>query len=207
MFNQKNGAITILLSLCLLTFVLSNSLNAQDSKNWQIMLTKELAKDEAIKVAVNDLKETAELYDIKINVIDASEESKGNLIVVGSPERNKQTKKIVRSNSIKLNAVDDPQGYEIITTVIKNNRIIIISGGSVIGDVYGLFWVLDRLKVHKEIPEINDVRIPKMKIRFTGGGSDEEAMRNALRVSATWVNGRISVNSLVPWNSGGWSVR
>jgi len=201
MYNQKIKMVTVLLGLCLLPFVLSDSVYAQDSKNWQIMLTKELAKDEAIKVAVNDLKETAETFGITINVSDASKEARGNLIVIGSPERNEQTKKIVQSNSIKLIALDDPQGYEIVSTVINNSRIIIVSGGSIIGDVYGLFWILDRLKVYKDIPEINDVRIPKMKIRFTGSGSDEEAMRNALRCSATWVNGGISTNSLVPWNS------
>ncbi len=201
MLNKKNGIFASFFSLCLILFILSASLNAQDSKKWQIMLTKELAKDEAIKVAVNDLKETAEFYGININVIDASEESKGNLIVVGSPERNEQTKKIVQNNSINLKVVEDPQGYEIKTTVLKNNRIIIVSGGSIIGDVYGLFWVLDRLKVYRKIPEINVVRIPEMKIRFTGSGNDEEGMRNALRCSATWVNGRISVNSLVPWDS------
>jgi len=201
MFNQKSGLLIILLSLCLANFFQFTSLHAQDSKSWKIMLTKEMAKDEAIKVAVDDIKLTAKSYGIEIEVIDVSDNPDGNVIIVGAPDKNEQTKKVIQKNSLKLEGVKDLQGYEIKTIYIENSRIIIVSGGSVIGEVNALFWILDRLKVYKKIPEINDLRVPAMKIRFTGRGGDEEGLRNALRGGATWVSGNISANNLVPWNS------
>ncbi len=201
MFNPNIKLITLFLNFCLWFVLVFNSLHAQDNKSWQIILTKEVANDEAIKVAVNDIKVTGESYGINVKVINSVADLKGNSIIVGSPDKNALTKKIVQNNSLKLKVLDDPQGYEIRTVKSKNYNTIIVSGGSVVGNVNGLFWILDRLKVFKKIPEINDLRIPAMKIRFTGRGGDEEGLRNALRGGSTWVSGNFSVNNLVPWNS------
>ena len=82
------------------------------------------------------------------------------------------------NGKISLKGAADEQGYEIITHELDKKQVMIISGGSIIGDVYGLFWLLDRLKVYKQVPEINEVRVPAMKIRFTGGGASEEGLRD-----------------------------
>ena len=52
---------------------------------------------------------------------------------------------------------------------LNGKKVLLVSGGSVLGEVYGLFWVWDRLKVFKEIPVINTIRIPDLEIRYTAG--------------------------------------
>ena len=51
----SNIRITVLI---LLILIFAFSLLAQDSNNWQIVVEQELAVDEAIKVATEDLKKT-----------------------------------------------------------------------------------------------------------------------------------------------------
>ena len=84
---------------------------------------------------------------------------------------------------------------------------MVVSGGSILGDVYGIYWIRDRMLVCKELPDINITRIPALRIRMSlswgrsahGGGSKED-MRRALRLSINWVAGP-PVLDLVPWDS------
>jgi hypothetical protein len=170
------------------------------SENWQIVLSKTLSQDEAIKVALDDLKNTGMDYDISFKLIDDSRGVSGNVILVGNVSENKLTARYVDDGLVKLSKIDNEQGYEITTTTIDGNKTMIVAGGSVLGDVYGLYWIWDRIRVNKTLPDINVVRIPDLQIRFTGSGGSKEAMRNALRYGATWVWGGFSVNHLVPWN-------
>ncbi len=99
---------------------------------------------------------------------------------------------------MKLSGVQDEQGYEIVTVDTERGKRMFVSGGSILGDVYGLYWVWDRLRVHKEIPTLNVKRIPHLKIRISGGLT-EEALRNNLRYSVTWASDGNTLN-FVPWD-------
>ncbi|MDX1285907.1 MAG: hypothetical protein R3182_12880, partial [Draconibacterium sp.] len=99
-----------------------------------------------------------------------------------------------------MQGVDCDQGYEITTKIIDGKKTITVCGGSVVGEVYGLFWIADRLRVIGDVPEINTVRQPELKIRFSGGRTKEQ-MRQSLRNGATWVSGSHSVNQLIPWDA------
>ncbi|MCK4817598.1 hypothetical protein KA005_17650, partial [bacterium] len=132
-------------------------------------------------------------------VVSGDTDFPGNAIVVGASTRNEVTSALLEQGRIKLEGVDNEQGYEIKTIKTDGDRTIIVAGGSVIGDVYGLYWIWDRMRVFKGIPDIDVKRVPELKIRFVGGNS-KEAMKNALRNCATWVSGGSTVN-LVPWKS------
>ncbi len=181
-------------------FMCFSSLYGQENERWFIVLNRQLMEDEAIKLALEDLQKSGQKMETKLMIFDSNQKLSGNSILIGSPLRNSYTKSLVQKGKIKLQGIEDSQGYEIVTTTVDGNKIMAVSGGSILGEVYGLYWILDRMKVFKKIPDINITRIPELKIRFTGGGT-KEAIQNALRVSATWVHGGYSVNNLVPWDS------
>jgi hypothetical protein len=184
-----------------LIFLLSVSqLFATETEKWFVVVDIPLATDEAIQVAIDDLNEAGKLFDIEFIKTTDLKNKYQNSIIVGSPERNNLTKSLISNNDLKLNGNSCEQAYEIISKTIDRQKIMIVSGGSALGEAYGLFWILDRLKVNGEMPEINTMREPELKIRFSSGGSKAQ-MQQALRNGATWVWGSHSANKLVPWNS------
>ena len=182
--------------LLLFLFVLTHPLLSHEKENWYILLSKSLLDDEAIKVVLKDLKETGLHYGLKFTIQNDNKKLSQNSILVGAPDRNVQTARLVKKGKIQLQGVNDPQGYEIITKKIDGKRVMIVSGGSIIGDVYGLYWIWDRIRVFKKLPEINVNRIPKLKTcislswgRRGSAGESKEAMQRALRYSINWVSG------------------
>ena len=173
---------------------------AIETHKWYIVVDKPLASDEAIQVAIDDLNKTGETYDIQFIKTTNTKKKYSNSIVVGSPERNGYTKSLVEKGKLTLEGVNCDQGYEIVTKTIDSRKAIFVSGGSILGEAYGLFWISDRLKVNGTVSDINIVREPELKIRFAGGNSKSQ-MRQALRYGATWVWGSHTVNHLVPWDS------
>jgi len=188
-------------------FSCTHSLLSQQSEKWDIIISQKLQTDEAIKVASNDLKETAAILGIEFTIRNNDKKLSPNSIIVGSPDRNDLTAEIIRKNKLKFQVIEDPQGYQIVTKILNRKKIMIVSGGSIIGDVYGLYWVLDRIRVFKTVPEINVKRIPALKTRISlswgrrgSAGESKEQMQRALRYSFNWVSGP-AILDLVPWNS------
>jgi hypothetical protein len=80
-----------------------------------------------------------------------------------------------------------------------DDRTIAVAGGSLMGDVYGLYWIWDRIRVTGGIPDLNVVREPALSIRHAEGGSPA-MVRSALRHTANWVSGGL-IDDLVAWDS------
>lgn len=173
---------------------------AQSTQTWHVVVDKALSNDEAIQVAITDLNEAGKSFNIEFIKTNDLETMHPNQIIVGSSKRNRRTKQLSQKSKFKLKGVECEQAYEIITSTINESKTILVSGGSPLGEAYGLFWILDRMKVYGEIPEINTIREPELKIRFTEGGTKEQ-MRQALRNGATWITGNISINKIIPWES------
>lgn len=179
-----------------------------DERQWTIVTAPSQQADEAVRLVLEDFKETAAQYGLSIAVMpDAVEDVAGNVIVLGAAARNRQTARLVQTDVLTLQPEVDPEGFEIRTIEQPGGRVLIVAGGSVIGDVYGLYWVMDRLRVHRRIPDINTVRAPAMKVRLAAawgrrglGGGSREQMRLALRHSFNWVSGP-NILDLVPWNA------
>lgn len=194
--------------LFLACIILSSSSAAAAAQPWRIILGEADAGDEAVRVAVADLCEYGAALGVAFEqVSDADAVSRGNAIVVGAAARNAQTAHLVESGAIQPAALPDPEGYAITTIGSGDSRTLVVAGGSVIGDVYGLYWIWDRMRVEGRIPDINVVRTPAMKVRLGAawgrqgmGGRDEQQMRLALRHSFNWVSGP-AILDLVPWKA------
>ncbi len=176
------------------------NLFAGETEKWYVILDKPLASDEAIQVAIDNLNKAGEVFDIQFIKTTNIKKKYANSIIVGSTERNSLTSSLLKKKKLLLQATYGEQGYEIVTKSINGRKVILVSGGSVLGEAYGLFWIADRLKVNGFIPNINTIREPELKIRFLSGSSKSE-VRDALRYGATWVWGSHTVNHLVPWNA------
>ncbi|GMV93927.1 MAG: hypothetical protein AMXMBFR82_37050 [Candidatus Hydrogenedentota bacterium] len=165
---------------------------AQSAETWRIVTGPEHATEEATRVAVDDLTTAFADHGLMLSTAET-----GNTILVGSAAR----------DAAPIDTPGDPEGYAFKTIDHDGARTVLVSGGSVIGEVYGLYWLIDRLRVYGAVPEINTVRVPAMKIRFGaawgrhgGGGNSKDEMRAALRQTVNWVSGP-AVLDLVPWNA------
>ena len=154
------------------------SQNMFAGENWKIIISDNLKSDEAIKVALEDLKNIGSNYGIEFVISEGTSQIENNTILVGSETRSEILKNLVLKNNINLVNITEEQSFQIITTKIDSKNVMIVSGGSILGEVYGLYWIYDRLKVIGFVPEINTIREPELKIRFTSGNTKEQ-MRQA----------------------------
>ena len=192
---------------CVLWVSFFTSAIAQTTQSWQIIIPTKLQQEEAVKVVLSDLQTLGQELNIEINVTDDHVAINNHAIIVGNPSINKITKELQKKSTISLKGVDNEQGYEIITSKTENGKVMVVAGSSMIGNVYGLYWLWDRMRVYKTIPDINVIRIPALKTRMSlawgrrpfGGGS-KETMQQALRQSVNWVSGA-PILDLVPWDS------
>lgn len=119
------------LFVCMLLAETSTRLGPEN-KHWEILIDKSLQVDEAIGVALRDLQETGLMHGINFTIRN-SQGVLQNAIVVGSPDRNELTARLVSDQNVRLQTIEDPQAYEILTQVINGRRVIIVSGASRIG--------------------------------------------------------------------------
>ncbi|MBX7258256.1 MAG: hypothetical protein K1Y02_17975 [Candidatus Hydrogenedentes bacterium] len=182
-------------------------LSAYAAEQWQIGVGSLLQSEEAVRLATDDLVAAGKQFGVEFEVIDDSAVPAKNAILVGDGTRNAASARLVAAGTLKLDPPADAEGYQICTLKSGDVRTIVVAGGSPIGDAYGLYWLWDRLRVHRHIPDLNVTRIPAMKVRFGAawgrhgsGGGDKEQMHLALRQSMNWVSGP-PILDLIPWNS------
>ncbi len=96
-----------------------NSIVAQTTQNWQIIVPAQLQEEEAIKVVISDLRSYGKEIGIIFQVYDDKSSIKSSAIIVGNAATNKITHQLLRKESIAMKGVDHPQGYEIISTKSK----------------------------------------------------------------------------------------
>jgi len=191
----------------LFIFLYLTTSSAQVPAEWQLVIPQELQQEEAIRVAIGDLRSYAGEIGLKLKISDDRAPLRYPVILIGDAKSNRVIQELQARNLTTLKGIDDEQGYEIVTGETEGSRFIIISGGGMIGNVYGLYWLWDRMRVTRTIPDINVIRVPALKTRMSlawgrrpfGGGS-EETMQQALRLSINWVSG-LPVLDLVPWHS------
>lgn len=178
------------------------------AEDWVILLSPDLARDEAIMLAAGDLGDEGAKFGHRFRVSsDDSRMPEGHVIVVGGPSRNAQAKALSEAAHLSRNAPEHEQGYSIETVQVNDRRVISVAGGSMTGDVYGLYRLWDRLRVYRALPDINETRVPAMPIRMGAawgrsgvGGRTREDLHASLRGGFNWVAGP-NVLDLVPWNA------
>ena len=215
-----------------ITALIAAATSGAEQTTWHIVLGPEHAEDEAIRCVIADLQAAGAELGVNFVAAEDGVMPQGfNCIVVGDTPRNRMTatwaeqgligplisvgsvlsndglRSPPHSETIHPSTFQSSEGYSIQTLHNGDLRNIVVCGASLIGDVYGLYWIWDRLRVHKNIPDINVVREPNMGIRLGAawgrnayGGSTPEQMRTALRHSFNWVSGP-AILDLVPWSS------
>jgi hypothetical protein len=191
--------------LLLVLLFLKVSMPGIASQNWNIILHPSLQNDEAIKVVLDDMNKTGDGCDIHFTIVNTNHIPKGNTILVDVPGGSE----LIRKLTEKLHTGKFPaqKGFRIATEIRKDGQIMLVSGGDVLGAVYGLYWIWDRMRVFRTIPEINIIKEQKLKERVslswgrTGAdGNTKEEIRNALRNGINWISGP-AVLDLIPWDS------
>lgn len=167
------------------------------ASTWSVHVPQALRDDAALRAAVEDLKNACRRFGITLTATNAG--PSGNVTLVGDAHRNPLTAKLVEQGRLELHGVDVPEGFEIRTIGSAQGTTMVIAGGSVIGDVYGLYWLLERLQVEGAMPTINTRREPALAIRHASGETSSD-IRNALRHTFNWVSGQ-NILHLVPWKS------
>ncbi len=168
-------------------------------ESWQVFVDPTLSAEPAIRAAVDDLQRAGKELGIEFLEVGQPPERLESVVIVGSSIGNPIVAELVQRGTIQLDPLDSDQGYRIHTvTTERGGPTVVVTGRSVLAYTNGLYWLWDRLRVHKRIPKLNTVREPVGSVRLTGARSEAE-IRNALRFGATWVSGGNTLD-LVPWD-------
>ncbi|MFB3787763.1 MAG: hypothetical protein ACE15F_15495 [bacterium] len=174
---------------------------ARSRETWTVRTTPEIWRDAAFQAAWADLRETGGDYGLTFGAEPEGNPAPSNILVVGDPQRNPLTRELIEQKKIVLAGVPNPEGFEIATRAEGGGTLILVAGGSVLGDAYGLHWIRDRLRINKSMTAINTKREPALRIRYTRiPVSNEEDIRRALRYGLNWVLVS-NVLNFVPWNA------
>lgn len=169
------------------------------AEHWAVVASDALRRDAAFQQAVADLNAAGASLNIEFTPTADDAALLGNTIVVGGKASNRTTASLAAARVAEIKEVINPQGFRIQTIPRNGERLLVVAGGSALGDVYGLYWVWDRLRVFKQVPDINIVREPRLPVRLAGGDSPN-AIRNALRYGATWCTS-YNILDLIPWDT------
>ena len=185
-----------MLSLLLLTG------QAAAEETWAVVVPEDLAGDEAIKVAVNDLVDAVSARGISMRVVDEGVPPDLPAVIIGGPGRNADARRLNEDTPLPLSGVANPEGYEIITLTGRGpTRIVVAGGDSPLALPYGIYWLWDRLRVQGTMPVVNVKHEPAIEQRYTRiEVREEEDIRRALRHRLNMVFGAGPLG-LVPWRS------
>ncbi|MBI3118493.1 MAG: hypothetical protein HYZ00_07390 [Candidatus Hydrogenedentes bacterium] len=178
---------------------------AQAEERWAVVVSDALAQDEAVKLALADVQEAGTACGLVFLPQDDAAWPDGNVLLVGGAESNVQSGRLAAAGVLDGEATNDDEGYTLQTVANNGQRVLCVAGGSPIGTAYGLYWIYDRLRVYRALPDLNGARLPALKVRVGAawgrrghGGNTKAQMRAALRMSLNWVAGP-AVLDLVPW--------
>ena len=112
------------------------------------------------------LQSAAAVPGISFGMTERSAAVAGRVILLGTPGNNQSMALFCSDKEITPIAIDDPQGYQIISVLSDSGAVVLVCGSTVLADVYGLYRIIDRIRITGEIPMIDEIRIPELKIRF-----------------------------------------
>ena len=85
------------------------------------------------------------------------------IVIAGTPEGSE----VIASMNLKDKLVKvQEEGYIIINTIYKKNRVIVIAANKDIGVLYGTYHLLRLMQMHQDISKIDIAEFPKTKIRI-----------------------------------------
>ncbi len=169
---------------------------------WIFVVPEGSPGDEAIRVAIEDLKEAAAGLGLPLEIASDATCPSGNAIILGDSTRNRQRAVLGGRGLVRLSNVGRADGYQIETMEEGGRRQVCVAGGSLLGEAYGIYRIRERLRVEGDVPVLNVVEQPDLEFRYTRiRVSSEEDIRRALRYRLNMVFGENPLN-LVPWVCG-----
>lgn len=162
---------------------------------WRMSIADPLPANAAIQAAVEDLKAAAAAFGESIET-GALTDDADHVILAGTADSHPAIAQLA-GEGFDVSPPADPQGFAIRTVDRDGRRTMIVTSRTIQGQVYGLYWLWDRMRVHWDIPEINTTREPALAVRHLGGFTAGD-LRQALRYTATWVSDHDALN-LIPW--------
>ncbi|MGQ9619888.1 MAG: alpha-glucuronidase family glycosyl hydrolase [Bacteroidales bacterium] len=103
------------------------------------------------------------LLDGNITELTSAKKINSPVILAGKPSDSKIIASLFPGKD--FNTIDD-EGFIIKTVRYRKNKIIVISGNSDNGILYGSFYFLRLLQTHTNISNLNVIETPKVKIRI-----------------------------------------
>ena len=101
----------------------------QASAQWTLVIPQAYRNDEAIRVAVSDLKQVGSTHGITFEEAGETGEVRSLAIVVGSAERDTVTARLVGDGTVTFQGVTHPDGYEIVSAESERGTVIVVAGG------------------------------------------------------------------------------
>ncbi len=194
--------VSMFLSAAVLAVLLSAAVQQVGAKvvPWTIALPPSLAQDKAMQAALADLNTIAESCGVQFSVSLIQKNLPEQVIVI-SRAGGKKAVELLQPHKKKCMPVRHPEGFKILTVGQERNKALLISGGSPIGVAYGLYWLYDRMRVSKTLPDLTVDREPSLAIRMTRSMvTSKEDLHRALRFGLNTVFGENPLN-LIPWDS------
>ncbi len=122
------------------------------------------------------------------------------MLIVGDTSRNPLTADLVSRGLIKTREVST-QGYEILNTAFEGTRAVVVRGGSLTGEIYGLYDIMDGISISNRIDHPDSRREPDLKMRYTRiPVRCKRDVQRAFRYRLNMVFGENPLN-LLPWGS------
>ncbi len=146
-----------------------------------------------------DLNTIAESCGVQFSIPQAQTTLSGQVVVI-SRTNGKKAAELLLPHKDKWLPVRHPEGYKIMTVGQEPNKTLLISGGSPLGVAYGLYWLYDRMRVSKTLPNLTVDREPSLALRMTRNMvTSKDDLHRALRLGLNTVFGENPLN-LIPWD-------
>ena len=160
---------------------------------WRVALGEGARESRAVQLALEDLRAAGERLGVRFVDDDSAD---GPILAVGGPDGNAVTAALAAGERVVFEGVDHPEGFEI-RPIQGGSGGLAIAGDTPLGEVYGLYWLCDRMLASGAMPELDVKRAPRLQARL-GPAENVAAMRNALRYGMNWVVGNNTLH-LIPW--------
>ncbi len=167
---------------------------------WTIVVPPSLAQDKAVRTALDDLHVMAESCGVQFSAPLVQKSLPGQVIII-SQAGGKKAVELLRPHQNRWMAVRHPEGFKLMMVGQEPNKALLLSGGSPLGVAYGLYWLYDRMRVSRSLPDITVEKEPSLTIRMTRSMvTSKEDLHRALRFGLNTVFGENPLN-LIPWDS------
>jgi hypothetical protein len=187
------------LIIVFLLMLAASAVSKNENQKLEIILSAGLTQDEAIKVVLSDLQDAGRPLGITFTCVPGR--APADVVVLGTHRTNLKVIDRLKRGKIILQPPANPEGFEMATIADGIEKSLVVSGRSAIGTVYGLYWLLDRMRVTGTVPVLDLKREPELLFRKTRTTvTSKEDLRRALRFGVNVVFGENPLR-LIPWES------